>query len=231
MAFLLNIETSSPVCSVALAKDGKIIASREDFDGKSHASLLTVFIDEVLKESGTDIQSLDAISVSKGPGSYTGLRIGVSAVKGICFGIQKPLIAISTLQALANGILMKNLNTTNASLLCPLIDARRMEVYSAIFDNNLVQQRDIKAEIIDENSFSNILEKKPILLFGDGSEKCKEKIRHKNAIFIDNIISSAEYMVSLSEDAYKLKQFEDVAYFEPFYLKDFVATIPKRKVF
>ena len=231
MAFLLNIETSSPVCSVALAKDGKIIASREDFDGKSHASLLTVFIDEVLKESGTDIQSLDAISVSKGPGSYTGLRIGVSAVKGICFGIQKPLIAISTLQALANGILMKNLNTTNASLLCPLIDARRMEVYSAIFDNNLVQQRDIKAEIIDENSFSNILEKKPILLFGDGSEKCKEKIRHKNAIFIDNIISSAEYMVSLSEDAYKLKQFEDVAYFEPFYLKHFVATIPKRKVF
>lgn len=225
---LLNIETSAQVCSVCLSKDGEVIEIRENREGKSHASTLTPYIEDIFKSSEYTINNIDAVAISKGPGSYTGLRIGVSTAKGICFALNKPLIAINTLKVLCSGVTRAQKPDRNA-LFVPLIDARRMEVYSAIFDSNLNEIREIKAEIIDENSFNEFLHKHKLYFFGDGAEKCKALVKHQNAVFIDGILPSSSVLVPLAEEAFKENRFENVAYFEPFYLKDFVATIPKNK--
>lgn len=228
MALILSIETSTPVCSVALARDGKILGLEESFDEKSHATQLTVFIQSILEKNQLKAEDLDAVSVSQGPGSYTGLRIGVSVAKGICYAAQKPLIAINTMKVMA--LMAQSLMDNKHSVLCPLLDARRMEVYSAVFSSTLEEKEAVKAEIIDSESFKNLLEQQTVFFFGNGAEKCKPVIQHPNARFIDGIYPSAKYMAPLAEDAYKASDFKNVAYFEPFYLKDFVATVPKNKI-
>jgi tRNA threonylcarbamoyladenosine biosynthesis protein TsaB len=223
LALILNIETATKNCSVSIAKNGKVIAIKELNNGNySHAEVLHPFIVDVLSEAKITSQEVDAVAVSKGPGSYTGLRIGVSAAKGLCFAFDKPLISIETLASLANAI-----DVTNG-VVVPMLDARRMEVYAAVFDENYQQIREIKAEIIDKNSFMDYLEAGKVYFLGDGAHKCKEIITHKNAVFIDNKFPSAKQMASLSFSKYKKNDIEDVAYFEPFYLKDFVA-IPEKK--
>ncbi len=229
MALILNIETATRVCSVALAKDGQVIDRRESFEDKSHASLLTVFIDEIFRANDLNAAKLDAISISEGPGSYTGLRIGVSVAKGICYAASKPLIAVNTLKAMAL-MAIKKIDLDN-TLLCPQIDARRMEVYASIFDMQLAVIRETRAEIIDVLSYQEFLHKHTMTFFGDGAHKCKAIINHPNARFIDDVYPSAEYMAILAEESFAKKEFKNVAYFEPFYLKDFVATISKRTVF
>lgn len=229
MAIILNIETSTQVCSASVAKNGEVLAMRESFEDRSHASLLTVFINELFDELNIDAESLDAVSISEGPGSYTGLRIGVSVAKGLCYAKNIPLIAVSTLQAMA--LMASEKVTENNVLFCSMIDARRMEVYSSLFNKNMEQVRETLAEIIDETSFSVQLEKQKIVFYGNGADKCKDMITHPNASFLAEIHPSAKYMAKLSQQAFNNKQFKDVAYFEPFYLKDFVATTPKKKVF
>jgi len=226
MALILNIETATTVCSAALSKDGQLLALKELNNGYTHAENLTLFVEEVMNKAGAKFKDLDAVAVSKGPGSYTGLRIGVSTAKGFCYALTKPLLSAPTLKHLALQVSSSKkteLPNSNA-LFCPMIDARRMEVYCALFnfDNNEV--RATAAEIIDENFLSDILDKHTVYFFGDGAAKCKSALgANKNAIFIDSVFPSAKDMVALSEDAFNKKLFEDVAYFEPFYLKDFVA--------
>ena len=217
--YILNIETSTKACSVALHNNGELIVSREDVTTNfSHSEKLLKFISKLFSDAKLSLSDLDAIAVSMGPGSYTGLRIGVSTAKGLCYGLDIPLISISTLKAMSFGMALE----IKADLYCPMIDARRMEVYSAFFDINNTEVRKIQADIIDENSYKKELEKK-VVFFGDGSEKIKEKIRHKNAMFISNIHPSAKNMGLLSYQKFTKSLFEDLAYFEPFYLKDFVA--------
>ena len=218
-AYILNIETSTKACSVALHKNGELIVSREDVTANfSHSEKLLKFISELFSDEKLSLSDLDAIAVSMGPGSYTGLRIGVSTAKGLCYGLDIPLISISTLKAMSFGMALE----IKADLYCPMIDARRMEVYSAFFDKNNTEVRKIQADIIDENSYKKELDKK-VVFFGDGSEKIKEKIKHKNAMFISNIHPSAKNMGLISYQKFTKSLFEDLAYFEPFYLKDFVA--------
>jgi len=224
LAYLLNIETATKNCSVSLAKDGKTIALKELNDGGySHAEKLHEFIKLVVEEAKISMSDLNAIAVSKGPGSYTGLRIGVSAAKGLCFALNIPLISINTLQSLSQSIAFSE------GYIIPLLDARRMEVYSAVYANNK-SVRAVEAEIIDETSFSEYLDKDTVYFLGDGAEKCKSFITHKNANFIDNKFPSANEMSALSYMKYKKNDIEDVAYFEPFYLKDFVVTTAKKRV-
>ena len=237
MALILNIETSTRVCSVCISKDGIVKSFRESNDEKTHAKLLTVFIDEIVKEQNLSFDDFDAVAVSKGPGSYTGLRIGVSTAKGLCYAKDLPLIAINTLEAMANGVITKvntnelNIDDFENAILVPMIDARRMEVYSAFLNSKGEIIREVKAEIIDENSYRDILAKQKMIFFGDGSEKITDTIKHENAIFIENANPSSLSMAVLSEDAFIKEEFKDIAYFEPFYLKDFVATIPKKNIF
>lgn len=227
MALILNIDTSTDVCSVAIARDGQLIALKENDEGFNHSSLLGVYVDDLLKKNHLIADDLDAVAVSMGPGSYTGLRIGVSLAKGVCFGANKPLIAVSTLEALAHAVASRE---NKDVFYCPMIDARRMEVYTAIYDRNGNIVRGIHAEIIEENSFADLLSEREILFFGNGSGKVKEVLKHPNARFVDGVATSAGNMIALSERKFSEKKFEDVAYFEPFYLKDFVATVPKKKV-
>ena len=235
MALILNIETSTEVCSVALSRDGAVIHSRENLTGQNHAMLVTVFIEELLAESNLAIEQLDAVAVSGGPGSYTGLRIGVSVAKGICYASRLPLISITSLEAMAHHVIHDpdhyQLPKTNNVLFCPMIDARRMEVYTAFYDKEGRQVRDIQADIIDHQSYLPFLENNLVLFFGNGSAKCREAINHPNAIFINGIITRAENMIPLSERDFQLKKFVDIAYYEPFYLKDFIATIPVKNIF
>jgi len=235
MAIILNIETSTEVCSVTVAENGKTLFQKESSDGLRHSELLTVFIQDLFKENNIELSRLDAVAVSKGPGSYTGLRIGVSVAKGLCYGLDIPLIGVGSLELMgiyaAKNTAEFYSNDTNEKLLfCPMIDARRMEVYTALFNAEGKQVLPVSAEIIDENSFAEYLNDKKILFFGNGAEKCREKITHENALFIGPLQTTARFMQNLSENKYNKKEFEDVAYFEPFYLKDFVATIPKNKV-
>ena len=235
MATILNIETSTEVCSVALSKNGKVLFEKESSEGLKHSELLTVFIEELFTENNFSFKYLDAVAVSKGPGSYTGLRIGVSVAKGLCFAIEKPLIAIGSLDALAkntseNLLQYGKFEMENNLLLCPMIDARRMEVYTALYKKNGDPILPVTAEIIDENSFSEYLNSNKILFFGNGAEKCKSQIKHQNALFTGPLKTSAQFMQILAEEKYNKKDFEDVAYFEPFYLKNFIATIPKNKI-
>jgi len=217
--YILNIETSTKACSVALHKNGELIVCREDVSANfSHSEKLLKFISELFSDEKLSLSDLDAIAVSMGPGSYTGLRIGVSTAKGLCYGLDIPLISISTLKAMSFGMALE----IKADLYCPMIDARRMEVYSAFFDINNTEVRKIQADIINENSYKKELEKK-VVFFGDGSEKLIEKIKDKNAIFVSDIHPSAKNMGLLSYQKFTKSLFEDLAYFEPFYLKDFVA--------
>jgi len=224
LALLLNIETATKNCSVSLSENEEIIALKELNDGGySHAENLHVFIDEVLKETQKTVQDLDAIAVSKGPGSFTGLRIGVSAAKGLSYTLEIPLLSVSTLASLAYAITVEK-----DAVIIPLLDARRMEVYSAVFDYTYKEIRTIKAEIIDEHSFLEFLEKGKVYFLGDGAEKCKTMIQHKNAIFLEGYFPSAKQMPALAYPKYKISNIEDVAYFEPFYLKDFLITPSKK---
>ncbi|MBN4061964.1 MAG: tRNA (adenosine(37)-N6)-threonylcarbamoyltransferase complex dimerization subunit type 1 TsaB [Flavobacteriales bacterium] len=228
MALILNLETSSTVCSIALGRGGELVAFKEVNDGYTHSENLTVFIEEVLKNAGVSPINLDAIAVSKGPGSYTGLRIGVSTAKGLCFALNKPLIGVSTLQAMAN-IKLETPSSKLQTLFCPMLDARRMEVYTALFDKTLNEIQPVSAKVIDENAFAEYLENHQIIFFGTGAEKCKQFLQHHpNAVFVDDIFPSSKNMTSLSEKAYREEGFEGLAYFEPLYLKKFIATTPKK---
>ncbi len=230
MALILNIESSTSVCSVCLAENGKKIIGKETHEQNAHSKILTVFIETIFNEINLNVKDIDAVAVSKGPGSYTGLRIGVSAAKGITYGAGIPLISVSTLQNMAWGA-KQFLNKEENVLFAPMIDARRMEVYTQLFNSDLNPINEITAKIIDENSFSEELKKQKIYFFGDGAAKCKNSVTHKNSEFIDDLHPSADYMISYSEQAYKEKNFEDVAYFEPFYLKNFIANIPKKNIY
>ena len=234
VALILCIETASDVCSIVLAKDGKTIEMKETTEERSHASRVSVFIDDILKKESILSSDLDAVAVSKGPGSYTGLRIGVSISKGICYGASIPLIGISTLQSLSWDIvklLPEPLKNDSTLWLCPMLDARRMEVYTAFYDTSFNEMKKTSADIITAESYLDILSEHKVVFFGNGSKKCKEVIKHKNAVFLDNIHASASKMACFAESAYNSGKFEDVAYFEPFYLKDFQTTTPKNKIF
>jgi tRNA threonylcarbamoyladenosine biosynthesis protein TsaB len=224
LALILNIETSTTNCSVSLSKEGETLVLKEDNNDKySHAERLHSYIDEVLIEAKIPLSNLDAISISKGPGSYTGLRIGVSAAKGLCFAIDKPLISVATLEALAYQIKIEK------GVIVSMLDARRMEVYSAIFNADYQQIRDTQAQILDAQSFTSFLDQGKVYFIGNGVEKTKTLISHPNAVFIDNKLPSANEMSTLSYKKFKEHNFEDVAYFEPYYLKDFITLKPKSK--
>lgn len=227
MPTILQLETATSVCAVALSIDGKTIAVKEETAQNIHASKLTLFINEVMEQAGVKFSELDAIAVSKGPGSYTGLRIGVSTAKGLCFALDKPLIGINTLTMMAAGFLVEF--PDYKGLICPMIDARRMEVFTAIFDSSLTEVEPTNAKIVDESSFLSLLDQYEITFIGNGAEKCSGMIDHQNARFLSTNFNSAVNMNSLADTAFKNKSFEDVAYFEPFYLKDFVFTVPKKR--
>ena len=218
MALILSIETATTNCSVALSKDGKTIVLKEDYDNAySHAERLHLYIDEVLKEAKVGAENLDAIAISKGPGSYTGLRIGVSAAKGLCYALDVPLISVPTLESLAHQV------NCEEGHIVSMLDARRQEVYSAVFNSNYEKRSETKAEILNENSFKEFLEKAKVYFIGNGVEKTKSIIKHSNAIFINNKLPSANEMGIIAFNKYKKGDIEDVAYFEPYYLKDFIA--------
>ncbi|MCV2486278.1 tRNA (adenosine(37)-N6)-threonylcarbamoyltransferase complex dimerization subunit type 1 TsaB [Flavobacterium sp. SH_e] len=223
MSFILNIETATKNCSVSVAKDGNTIACNELADeGYSHAEKLHVFIEEVISKAGISVQDLSAIAVSQGPGSYTGLRIGVSAAKGLCYALNIPLIAVDTLQTLAS-----QAGVADGKII-PMLDARRMEVYSAIFNSDLTVERAIKAEIIDENSFQEYTDK--LYFVGDCADKCKAILTKDNFVFLENVkYPSAQAMSKISFDKYQKSDTVDVAYFEPYYLKDFMIAPPKKQ--
>ncbi|MES2679147.1 MAG: tRNA (adenosine(37)-N6)-threonylcarbamoyltransferase complex dimerization subunit type 1 TsaB [Bacteroidota bacterium] len=219
MTYILNIETSTTVCSVSLALDGELVVYREINDGFTHAENLHLFIQALMAEANITVQQLGAIAVSKGPGSYTGLRIGVSAAKGLAYALRLPLIAIDTLRVITNHqSVIKNKN----EFYCPMIDARRMEVYCGLFDSGLAQQMPTEALIVDNHSIQKFRAWEKVHFFGDGMAKCATVLQElPNASFIENVIPSAQYMCSLSFEKFLSKTFEDLAYFEPFYLKDF----------
>lgn len=229
MSYILSIETATEVCSVAVSNGSQVIFYKEETNGPSHAVLLGQFANEAIEELRKANIKPDAVAVSCGPGSYTGLRIGVSEAKGLCYGLNIPLIAINTLKIMAHGVLEQG-KAEKDTLLCPMIDARRMEVYDTVYDNSLQELRSVSADIIDENSFSEFLVGRQILFFGNGAEKCKQVLRHPNVQFLDEIYPKATDMIQLAEESFNRKEFVDAAYFEPFYLKEFVATTPKNKV-
>lgn len=220
MALILNIETSTKNCSVALFEDDNLISEKSLLSDKySHSEKLTSFIEKIMNTSDFEFKDLDAVSVSKGPGSYTGLRIGVSTAKGLCYALSIPLISVSTLRAMSYSMILRN---KDFDLYCPMIDARRMEVFSAFFNNENKLVRDVRADVVEENSFLKYLKNNKVLFFGDGSIKCVDVIKSENAYFERNIFPQARDMALISLQKYNQKEFEDVAYFEPFYLKDFI---------
>lgn len=223
---ILNIETSTSVCSAALTDNGQAIRYHIDPDTHNHAKQLPLFIDDLLQWTKAEGRSLDAVALSQGPGSYTGLRIGTATAKGICYGLQIPLLAIDTLQIMAYSAARQ----ANNGLLCPMIDARRMEVYCALYNQRAERLTETEAKVIDGESFRTALEKETIHFFGDGAAKCKAVIEHPNAVFIDNIVPDARQMGLLAEEAYKAGQFADIAYFSPYYLKEYQAAHSRNKV-
>ena len=223
LTYILNIETSTKNCSVSVSNNGELVAIKELNNGNySHAEVLHPFINDVLNEANITFDKLNAIAVSKGPGSYTGLRIGVSSAKGLCFALDKPLIAIDTLESLAQQV------NIGDGFIIPMLDARRMEVYSAIYNYKHELIREIKAEILTEETYGDLLKNNKVYFIGNGVEKTKNLIQHPNAIYIEGKLPSANEMASLAEFKHKISDTEDVAYFEPYYLKDFVAL--KKKV-
>ena len=233
MALILSIETGTEICSVALAKDGEMISLRESgSEGRAHANNLGVYIDEVLRENDLDADELDAVAVGGGPGSYTGLRIGVSTAKGLCYALGRPLIAIDSLKALANTAMEEfeagiiDLDDPQRAVLAPMIDARRMEVYTRLFDTSLNPLSDTYAHILIPESFADIFaEGRTLLVFGNGARKCADLLPQAQ---FARIASSARGLVTLAEAAFQAEDFVDVAYYEPYYLKDFVVTRSKR---
>jgi len=225
MSLILQIETATTSCSVALAQDGVVLGFKQVNQRNIHAEVITLFIEELIGAHRFKYNELDAIAVSSGPGSYTGLRIGVSTAKGLCFALDKPLIAIETLVAMADGLI----NTDHAdidhdALLCPMIDARRMEVFTAVFTAGGKKIKPTAAEIIDTGSFADLLLTNKMLFFGDGAEKCREVLgAHPNARFITDFTNSAVHLTQKALGKFRNREFEDLAYFEPYYLKDFIA--------
>tara|TARA_R110002051_G_scaffold324040_2_gene419771 strand:- start:2116 stop:2790 length:675 start_codon:yes stop_codon:yes gene_type:complete len=218
MAIILNLETATTNCSVSLAKDGKVISIKEnDSANYSHAEQLHNYIKEVLKEASFSLQDIDAVAVSKGPGSYTGLRIGVSAAKGLCYSLDVPLISVPTLESMAHQLIVPQ-----DHLIIPVLDARRMEVYSAVYDRDWKEIRITEAEIITEESFKEYLESHTIHIMGSGAEKCRDILNHSNVVLDTTVVPSAREMAELSQKKFEANDFENVAYFEPYYLKDFV---------
>lgn len=227
MALILSLETSTTVCSVALHSNGKLIASAEMHKEQSHASKLAVLIDQVVKLADVSMNSLQAIAVSEGPGSYTGLRIGVSTAKGLCFALGIPLLSVGTLSLLARQIQSKAI--LDNAWFCPMIDARRMEVYCQMFDSEMNVLQPIEAKVIDEESFKDLLPDHKIIFFGDGAAKCKSVIIHSNAFFISDIVPSAKELGSLASEKILKNEFENLVTFEPFYLKEFLIKKPADK--
>lgn len=230
---ILCIETATPVCSVALCDSAGVISLRESHENKSHAAHLTVYIEELLKEQNIQVSELQAIAVSKGPGSYTGLRIGVSVAKGLAYPASLPLIGIETTKSMFHGLkdeAIKKYDLNSESLFCPMLDARRMEVYYCLYDREGNTLKNISASIIDKETFAGYPDSVRIVFFGDGAKKCKEIIDRKNSVFADYLIS-ATHMQTPAYEAFNGGNFEDIAYFEPFYLKDFIATIPRKNIF
>ena len=223
MSCILHIETSTDVCSVALSQDGAVLDYHEDASGPNHAVACGVFVQQALSFAESHAIPLDAVSVSKGPGSYTGLRIGVSTAKGVCYGRGVPLVAVSTLQLLCVPVLLYHDEVPDDALLVPMIDARRMEVYAAVYDRALREVRPIQADVVEADTYLPYLERGPVCFFGNGAGKCRQVITHPNARFIEGIQPLARHMLPLAERAVMQERFEDVAYFEPYYLKEFVA--------
>lgn len=234
MTAILVFETSTEICSVALTLDGLFVDMIESNEGQNHAKLVTVFAEELLRRNNLSSKDLAAVAVSKGPGSYTGLRIGVSTAKGICYALNIPLIAVGTLEAMTHHVIVNRTSLgipeTKQVLFCPMIDARRMEVFSMLYDMEGSVVSPISAIIVDEIFLAQELKENKVVFFGNGAEKCKNVITSPNAVFIGNIEASAKYSCNLAWQLYNKNQFEDVAYFEPFYLKDFVATVSKKNI-
>lgn len=221
------METSTEVCSVGLAKDGKIVGIKENFEGNLHASQLHVLVDELLKEAHYTLNNLDAVAISKGPGSYTGLRVGVSSAKGYCFGLDIPLISIGTLDSLKNQVI-EEINPREKIFIIPMLDARRMEVYCGIWNHKTEQIQEIEAKILDESSFSEFISETKTYFIGTGNDKFSKIISNENAVFKNNIYASVKGMAKEAENKFVKNEFEDTAYFEPYYLKEFVGTTPKK---
>ncbi|WP_337042436.1 tRNA (adenosine(37)-N6)-threonylcarbamoyltransferase complex dimerization subunit type 1 TsaB [Emticicia sp. 17c] len=231
MAFILSIETSTKGCSTAIHQDDKLVALNELFHEKSSSGMLTTLVQQVIKAAGLAFNDIDAIAVAKGPGSYTGLRIGVSTAKGLCFTLEKPLIAINTLEALAWQVNSYQSVISEASLLCPMLDARRMEVYCAMYQTGVLQQVvPTQAKIIDEAAFANELKEQKIIFFGDGADKCRTVLGNQpNAFFLkEPVYPSAKAIGALAYGSLQAENFENVAEFEPYYLKEFMTTTPKQ---
>ncbi|MDR1879545.1 MAG: tRNA (adenosine(37)-N6)-threonylcarbamoyltransferase complex dimerization subunit type 1 TsaB [Tannerellaceae bacterium] len=230
MSCILAIETSTSTCSAALSVDGVVLFEKSSGDGPSHAALLGVYVEEAFSVLKRQALKPDAIAVSNGPGSYTGLRIGVSMAKGLCYGLGIPLLSIPTLKIMASGVAGRYAEAGGA-LYCPMLDARRMEVYAAIYDADLRLLRKTAADIVTADTYAPFLEKNILYFFGNGAAKCKEVIASPNARFMEDIHPLAVDMIPLAEEAFEGKQVEDLAYFEPFYLKEFTGTIAKNKLF
>lgn len=229
MALILHLETATPTCSVALSEDGKLLSLKEQTARNIHASVITLFIEAMMRDAGRQLADLDAVCVSKGPGSYTGLRIGVSTAKGLCYALEKPLLAVSTLESLAQGFLQKY-NPPTGSLLCPALDARRMEVFMAVYRRGtepsaLVSEAAVHASVMDESTLDPWLRSEALYLFGTGAEKCQALYQNKPQVkIITDFDQSAAHLVEPAHRKFMQSQFEDVAYFEPYYLKEFLGT-------
>ena len=228
MSCILNIETSTDVCSVAISDNGQVIFNKEDHSGPNHAVKLGVYVDEALSFIDAHGIPLEAVAVSCGPGSYTGLRIGVSMAKGICYGRNVKLISIPTLELMAVPVLLGEHPAEEDALIVPMLDARRMEVYAKVMDRALKEVRPIQADIVDAETYKEYLDRGTVYFFGNGAEKCMEVINHPNARLVKGIEPLAKNMAPLAEKRFVEGKFEDVAYFVPFYLKDFVAKMPKK---
>ena len=227
MSCILHIETSTNVCSVAVSEDGKVIFDKADRTGNNHAEALGSFVDEAMSFADSHAIPLDAVAVSGGPGSYTGLRIGVSMAKGVCYALDIPLLSVPTLQLMCVPVLLRYDEMEDNALLCPMIDARRMEVYAALYDRALKPVREIQADVVDADTYRKWLDERPVYFFGNGAAKCMETIAHPNARLIEGIEPLAKWMMPLAEKKILNDIHEDVAYYVPFYLKDFVAKTPK----
>ena len=227
MSCILHIETSTNVCSVAVSEDGKVIFDKADRTGNNHAEALGSFVDEAMSFADSHAIPLDAVAVSSGPGSYTGLRIGVSMAKGVCYALNLPLLSVPTLELMCVPVLLRNEEIEDEALLCPMIDARRMEVYAALYDRALKPVRGIQADVVDADTYRQWLEDRPVYFFGIGAAMCMDTINHPNAHLIEGIEPVAKWMMPLAERKMFNDIHEDVAYFVPYYLKDFVAKQPK----
>ncbi|MBQ3197043.1 MAG: tRNA (adenosine(37)-N6)-threonylcarbamoyltransferase complex dimerization subunit type 1 TsaB [Alistipes sp.] len=233
MSLILCIETGTDICSVGLARDGELVSLRESDEGRDHAKNVAVFVDELLRENGVAAEELSAVAVGMGPGSYTGLRIGVSFAKGLCYGLQIPLVAVGSLDSMVQvaredheaGII--DVDNWNDAVLCPMVDARRMEVYTQMFDTQGLPLNEVKAEIVTEESFKEWRNERQLVIFGNGAAKCREVL--SDATYI-NVTPSARGLAALAHQRFEAGQTEDIAYFEPFYLKDFIIIPSKKKL-